>query len=269
MQTRWEYLTPPEFKKLAREEQVCVVPLCSLERHGEHLPYGTDAFIGHQLAIMASQIEPCVVFPPFWLGQVHEAAAYAGAVNLPTRLLIEVLETLLDQIAHNGFKKILLLNTHGGNNPLFEYFAMSQLDRKVDYTLYSFHHASLQEYSDVRSRVLEDNSGGHACEGETSLIMAISPESVKMEYNPFKDPITPRPLLDHLPGVYTGLWWYAEYPENVSGSPTKATAEKGRQQLEDVSRGIAARIRAIKNDKTVPSLQQEYYARVAEVKNNI
>jgi len=269
MQTRWEYLTPPEFKKLAREEQVCVVPLCSLERHGEHLPYGTDAFIGHQLAIMASQIEPCVVFPPYWFGQIHEASAYAGAINFPTRLTLEIFETLLDQIAHNGFKKIVVLNAHGGNNAFYQYLAMSQLDRKVDYTLYVVNYFGLKEYADVRSRVLEDNSGGHACEGETSNVMAAQPGSVKLEYQCFPEPIRPRPLLDHLDGVYTGLWWYAEYPENVTGSPSKATYEKGMQQLEEISRAVAGRIRAIKDDTAVPALQQEYYDRVDNVRNNI
>jgi len=104
MQTRWEYLTPPEFKKLAREEQVCLVPLGSLERHGDHLPYGTDTLISHHLAIKVSEAEPCVVFPPYMFSQLHESAAFAGAIALSPRLTLKVFEVLLDQIAHNGFK---------------------------------------------------------------------------------------------------------------------------------------------------------------------
>jgi len=53
MQIRWEHLTPAEFKKLAREEQVCIVPIGSLERHGEHMPYGTDAIVAHTVACRA------------------------------------------------------------------------------------------------------------------------------------------------------------------------------------------------------------------------
>ena len=120
MQIRWEYLTPTQFKKLAREEQVCVLPIGSLERHGEHMPYGTDALIAHEIACRAAQQEPCGVFPPYWFGQVHEASCFAGAINFPTEMLTKMLEMLLDQIAQNGFKKILIVSGHGGNGHFTE-----------------------------------------------------------------------------------------------------------------------------------------------------
>ncbi|WP_443722106.1 creatininase family protein, partial [Ruthenibacterium lactatiformans] len=107
MQVRWEYLTPPEFKKLVKEEQICILPLGILERHGEHLPYGTDGLSVHAIACRAAELEPCVVFPTYWFGQGHEASCFAGSVNFPPRLLYEMLEVLLDQIARNGFKKIV------------------------------------------------------------------------------------------------------------------------------------------------------------------
>ena len=69
MQVRWEYLTPPEFKKLVKEEQICILPLGILERHGEHLPYGTDGLSVHAIACRAAELEPCVVFPTYWFGQ--------------------------------------------------------------------------------------------------------------------------------------------------------------------------------------------------------
>lgn len=83
MQVRWEYLTPPEFKKLVKEEQICILPLGILERHGEHLPYGTDGLSVHAIACRAAELEPCVVFPTYWFGQGHEASCFAGSVNFP------------------------------------------------------------------------------------------------------------------------------------------------------------------------------------------
>ena len=65
-----------------------------------------------------------------------EASCFTGTVNFPTDLLCKMLEVLLDQIAQNGFKKILIVNGHGGNNNFLSYFMMSQADREVDYTLY-------------------------------------------------------------------------------------------------------------------------------------
>lgn len=265
MQVRWEYLTPPEFKKLAKEETLCILPIGSLERHGEHLPFGTDGLTAHAIACRAAAIEPCVVFPPYWFGQVHEASCFAGTVNFPTRLLLELLETLLDQIAQNCFTKILILNGHGGNTNFLQYFAMSQVDRRVDYTLYisnGFCEPCLDEVRD-----LFETDGGHADEFETSVMLAVAPDAVKMKQQTFSEPIEPKVDLSHLRGAHTGLWWYAMYPEQVTGCPSLATREKGEKVLEAAEKDIVALIAAIKADTVVPALQKEFYERHGKVKD--
>ena len=267
MQIRWEHLTPAEFKKLAKEEQVCILPIGSLERHGEHMPYGTDAIVAHTIACRAAEQEPCVVFPPYWFGQVHEAACFAGTINFPTELLLKMLETLLDQIAQNGFKKILILNGHGGNRHFLEYFAMSQLDREVDYTLYiSFvvggpHFRALD--------IWEKPGGGHADESETSMIMAAAPGTVKMDCQPYAEPILPKGDLAHLKenGIHTGLWWYGDYPENVTGTPSAATQEKGEAAISASVEDLVDVIRTVKADTAAPRLQKEFYVRVKTIKD--
>ncbi len=264
MEIRWEHLTPTEFKKLAKEEQVCILPIGSLERHGEHMPFGSDGIAAHTIACRAAEKEPCVVFPPYWFGQVHEASCFAGTVNFPSDLLIKMLETLLDQIARNGFKKILIVSGHGGNNDWLHYFAMSQLDREVDYTLYQAFATGGKR--DRALDIWEAAGGGHADEKETSMIMAAAPGTVKMEYHHYEEPLPRRQLLNHLPGVHTGLWWFACCPENVSGSPSYATAEKGEKVLEAAAGDIAEIIRAVKDDTTVPALQQEFYRKMRGVR---
>ena len=260
METRWDYLTPPDFKKLAAEHKVCVLPLGSLERHGEHLPFGTDALTAHTIAVDASKREPCVIFPPYWFGQVHEAACFTGTINFPTAMCLQILETLLDQIARNGFEKIVILNGHGGNTDMLHYFAMSQLDRKVDYTLYI-----INGYVKKPIQGLWETEGGHACEQETSMMMAITPDAVKMEYQRFDEPVGPKVDLSHLDGVHSGLRWYAMYPEQIVGSPSKATAEKGRKAYEVSVSDVADRLKAIKADTVVPALQKEFYDRYDQV----
>lgn len=268
MQTRWEYLTPEDFRRLAREEQICVLPIGSLEHHGEHLPYGTDALVAHEIAHRASQIEPCVVFPPYWFGQVHEAAAFAGAVNFPTRLLLEMLEALLDQIAHNGFRKIVILSGHGGNTHFLDYFAMSQLDREVGYTLYV-----VKGGGGRHSRALGDlweTRPNHAAESETSTVMAVVPDGVvRPDRQPYPEPILPKHDLEkELPGVHSGLWWYAMYPNNVTESPSCATKEKGEKVVAARARDLAETLLSIKKDELVPALQSEFYQRVRDVRKN-
>ncbi len=266
MQVRWEHLTPPEFEKLAREEQVCILPIGSLERHGEHCPFGTDGIDAHEVAVRAAMKEPCVVFPTYWFGQVHEAACFTGTINFPGDLLYKMLETLLDQIAKNGFKKIFIVNGHGGNIDFLHYFAMSQLDREVDYTLYQTFTGESKRAAALN--IWDAPGGGHADEEETSNIMASAPGTVKLEQQRFAEPILPKDELPNIKGkrIHTGLWWYAMYPENVSGTPSVATAEKGEQALDATAEDIAEMIREIKADTTIPRLQKEFYERVRKVK---
>lgn len=262
MQVRWDHLTPPAFKELVRKEKLCILPMGSLERHGEHLPYGTDGMVAHAIAVGAAQLAPCVVFPPYWFGQVHEASCFAGTVNFPQRLLLEMLETLLDQISHNGFEKILILNGHGGNTDFLRYFAMTQLDREVSYTLY-ISSAGQGERMQAVSKQWE-TGGGHADEGETSMVMALMPELVKMDQQRFEEPVLPARDISHLK-AHTGLWWYAMYPEQVTGCPSKATPEKGQRAVQAAIEDVADLIRAIKADTVVPQMQREFYARVRRV----
>ena len=72
---QWENLTAPDFAGAVKDTQgVCVLPLACIERHGDHLPLGTDLFLGMEVARRAAEIEPAVVFPPFYFTQILEAA---------------------------------------------------------------------------------------------------------------------------------------------------------------------------------------------------
>ena len=150
---------------------------------------------------------------------------------------------------------------------MLEYFAMSQLDRKVNYTLYVTSGFSGKHQKAVEN--IWETGGGHACEQETSMVMAVAPHAVKMEYQCFSEPVTPKVDLSHLEGVSTGLWWYAMYPENIVGAPSKATAEKGMKALEASILDVADRLKAVKADTTVPMLQKEFYDRFDKVKDGV
>ena len=100
---RWEHLVPKDFEKLVKESELCIVPTGSLERHGDHLPLGCDAIIAHTLACKAAEIEPAVVFPPYFMMQVLESACFSGTVNYPLAFAIEAFGLLLKSIAASGF----------------------------------------------------------------------------------------------------------------------------------------------------------------------
>ena len=111
---QWENLTAPDFAKAVRMTGVCVLTFGVLERHSEHLPLGTDYLNAHRIASLAAEQEPAVVFPPFYFGQIYEARCYPGALTLRPELLLELLRAVLDEIGRNGFKKIIIVNAHGG-----------------------------------------------------------------------------------------------------------------------------------------------------------
>jgi creatinine amidohydrolase len=256
MQVQWEYLNPKDFKALAEKEKVCILPFGSLERHGEHLPFGTDGIIAHSVAVKAAQKEPCVVFPVYWFGQLHETSCFTGSVNFEQKLLLNMITTLVDQIASNGFEKVLILNGHGGNTNFLQYYAMSQCDREVNYTLYV-----TNAFNEQINTFPWETEGGHAEERETSMVMAAAPETVKMEYHKFKEPIEPKHDVLSM-GCYTGYWWYGMYPEHIAGCPSLASREKGEKAMEVISSNVAELIRKVKADTLTPSLQKEFYQRM-------
>ena len=265
---RWELMTPPDFKKLAKEEQLCIVPVGSLERHGDHLPFGCDSFIAHKVACLAAEKEKCVVFPPYWFGQLHEASCFTGSIVLSAELLLKLLEEVVDEIGRNGFKKILLLNGHGGNNGMLDFFSWATVDRNTPYSLYISPMIGAEwgkRTKKLSSELLETQPIGHACEYETSMMMAIVPEYVKMENQTMEEPITALGRMKHLPGVYNGLSWFADYPHQVIGCPGAGSAEKGNAFLKSLSEDLAELIRAIKEDTAVESLKAEFMKKRSSV----
>lgn len=262
---RWEHLVPKDFEKAVKETGLCIVPTGSLERHGDHLPFGCDMIISHTIACKAAEIEPAVVFPPYFLMQVHEAACFSGTVNFPQAFALEAFGLFLKSIAANGFKKILVVNGHGGNTHMLDYFAMSRLDEPTDYIFYhtGYSEGLTDEERKKAEAIWETRDGGHACEWETSLFMACCPGKVKLEYAP-KQPVKPLNRFRHLRelGIHNALWWYADFPENVTGDASRASEEKGRAIMDIYVKALARKIRAVKDDTAAPQLQEEFARRV-------
>jgi creatinine amidohydrolase len=262
---QWEFLTAPDFERAARETGVCLLAMGVLERHSEHLPLGTDFLNGHRLACLAAEREPAVVFPPFYFGQIYEARCFPGALTLKPELLLELLRSVLDEIGRNGFKKIIIVNAHGGNGHLIPFLAQSSLWEQKPYSLYWFTGELGEEREKQWAATLETSLHGHACECETSITLANYPQTVKMDAVP-AEPGEPLGRMKHLKGGYTGIWWYADYPQHYAGDARTATAEKGRvlQGLEVDA--LAEFIAAVKADTAVAELEAEFFRCEREIR---
>lgn len=131
---RWDELTGDLFPEAVQQaEGVCLLPLSCIERHRHHLPLATDMFIGREVCNRAAAREPSVVFPDFMFTQILEARHYPGCIGIEPDLTIRLLEKVCREIARNGFKKIVIVNAHGGHDNLIHYFAQIQLASRRDY----------------------------------------------------------------------------------------------------------------------------------------
>lgn len=258
---QWENLTSPDFSRAVQATGVCVLALGVLERHSEHLPLGTDMLLSHRIACLAADAEPAVVFPPFYFGQIYEARCFPGTLTVRPTLLVELFQSVLSEIGRNGFRKIILFNGHGGNTALLRFLAQCSLWEQASYHLYLFggpRYPLTPEQQQRWDAQLETRRHGHACECETSISLAIHPELVHMERVP-AEPGEPLKRLEHLPGGFSGISWYADYPTHYAGDARPATARKGQALLDIEVEALAGFIRAVKADQVVARLDQEFF----------
>jgi creatinine amidohydrolase len=259
---RWEELTGDLFPQAVQQAGgVCLLPLSCIERHGHHLPLGTDMYIGRELCNRAAALEPAVVFPDFIFTQILEARHYPGCIGIEPELTVRLMENACREIARNGLKKIVIVNAHGGNDHLIHYFAQIQLASPRDYVVYvaDYHPADTSADS-----LWETTVDGHAGERETSAILAIRPELVRKDALPTDGEGMPRERLKALRDLNTdtGVWWYADHPSHYRGDAIPATAEKGERSFLDRVKALAKVIRAIKDDTEAKRLQDEFFGKI-------
>src|SRR5271165_5993215 len=138
LSAKWEELTAADFTKaIGQSRGVCVLPFGIIEKHGPHLPLGTDLINVRYAVLHGVELEYAVVFPEYYFGQIFEAKHEPGTVAYSAKLQLELLQETTDEMSRNGCKKILIVNGHGGNNHLIPFFAQSQLDAPHDYVVYA------------------------------------------------------------------------------------------------------------------------------------
>ena len=259
---QWERLTSPEFAQAVKETGVCIIATGVLERHSDHLPLGTDMLNGHQLACNAAEKEPAVVFPPFYFGQIYEARCFPGTITVEPKLLMELIEAVLDEIGRNGFKKIIILNAHGGNNHLVRFIAQCSLWKEKPYTLYVYTGEMKAERRQEWENLMETPFDWHAGETETSITMANFPELVKMERVPPVGEGNPLARMKDLSDNFSGISWYANFPEHYAGNAKPASIEKGQAFVKLEVDSLAEFIARVKKDTVTPALNKEFFERV-------
>ncbi len=260
---RWEELVASDWQKaMDSSSRTCILPIGILEKHGPHAPMGSDLIHVREWAARATKKEYAVVFPDYYFGQIYEAKHQPGTFALPNDLVFQLLQATCDEIGRNGFTKIVIINGHGGNPNMLRYFVQTQLEKKRNYAVYFFE-PSFDSTINAQIRRLRKSDPGmdqHAGERETSTLLYLTPQLVKMDSAKTESGNNLRRL--STPDLYTGIWWYASYPNHYAGEGTKATKELGRIITEYIVESLARALKAVKSDTKTLQLQNEFYDRM-------
>jgi creatinine amidohydrolase len=254
---KWEELTAPDFVQAVKQSQgVCVLPFGIIEKHGPHLPLGTDLLDVRFATLNAVQQEYAVVFPEYYFGQIFEAQQQPGTIAYSLSTQLTLLQETVKEMARNGCKKVLIVNGHGGNESLLPLFAQAQLATPRDYVVYVF--GLPRENVPGRPALKTPKNDMHAGESETSHMLVARPDLVHMDRADSESGADQARL--QLPeNVYTGIWWYARFPEHYSGVGSAATKELGEFDQKTWSSQIAEAIKAVKADTQALKLQNEFF----------
>lgn len=255
LSTKWEELTAGDFKEaIVKAQGTCLLPFGILEKHGPHLPIGTDLLNVRYVAEHAAQQEYAIIFPQYFAGQIFEAKHEPGTIAYSPDLQLRLLQETTDEMARNGCKKVVIVNGHGGNESLLPYFAQTQLYKPHDYVVY------VQWGHEPTKKVAAEKTGPdwHAGESETSNTLVTRPDLVHMDRANEESGADQKRL--KLPeNVYTGIWWYARFPNHYSGDGSTATKEQGEADLQSWINAVVRAIKAVKADDESLRLQNEFY----------
>ena len=255
LSAQWEELTGPDFIKAIHQSQnTCILPIGILEKHGPHLPIGSDLLNSRYVALHAADKSYAVVFPAYYFGQIAEARQEPGTVSYSRELQLALLQATTDEMGRNGCRKILIVNGHGGNNHLLPYFLQSQLNTPHDYVVYLFD----QRTPSTGGPKKKTTNDQHAGESETSKLMIVRPDLVHPDRATSESGADQhrQPLPE---GVYTGIWWYARFPDHYAGEGAAASHELGEFQINWWVDSVTKALNAIKADDVSLKLQTEYF----------
>lgn len=278
---RWEELREEEFAAaIEKSKGLCVIPMGCLEKHGQHLPVGTDYFFAEAIVYGAAELEDVVVFPTgFWLGDVAQFRSNKcgdkchGGFALNLKTMQRVLEELCDNIARSGFDKILLYNIHGGSIFDCDEFVKDQERKEKPYTTYctcgvlgepaqpgpfirtvterkeDFPYITEEDIEIMKRWEVTGYQGGHANFLETAMVYSYRPELVAPEKYDAECGINNH-RTDYMTslGVMISNDWTTRYPNMYSGAAPHGVNDSISKAMLQLHVEQAVRVfRAVKN----------------------
>jgi len=240
------YLSWVEIDSLVdRENTVIVLPAGAIEQHGPHLPCAVDSVIaagvvGHALSILPDEV-PAYALPPITYGKSDEHLHFPGTLTLTGDLLLHTVLEIGESVYRSGFRKLLIVNAHGGQPQPLDMAARELRLRHGDFVLIP-RSAWAVPHDESFMSDHERQFAMHAGHGETALMMALAPDTVRMDratvnvLEPFPCPT----LSSTRPAA---AWCARDFgPSGVIGDPTGATREQGLALLDQLGTSWARAI---------------------------
>ena len=237
-------LSWPAVAALSKDTPV-VIPIAALEQHGHHLPVFTDSLLLGEIIRRAKiPLADRVLFAPLmWLGNSDHHMDFAGTLSAPPRVYLDLLNGLAENFLQHGFRRIVFINGHGGNDVPAKQavFEVRQRHRERDDLALLFStYWGLGADPCATNPALHQTAMGHACEWETSMMLRLAPKLV----GDFRaaQPVEPGGVFN--PG-FRGWTTRERTPVGHIGSPHLATAEKGEHLFSVFAADVTAWIERV------------------------
>ena len=245
-EVEWRKLRADELRAQAQRDAIVIVPVAALEQHGPHLPVEVDTILGETVALRTARKAvamgtPTLVLPVLWTGISEHHMSFGGTVTLDYAAFSALVEGVVRSVIRHGFRRIVLLNAHGGNENALRTIT-DDLTPKLDVPIVQFTYWYAAAVA--IAKILETQGGlQHACEAETSMMMAVRPELVATDrISLAKANATPSISDVAGGGVYTWRTIGSRSPSGVIGNPEAASAEKGERLFDAISDALATKL---------------------------
>lgn len=236
------YLTWRDVTDMPNKDNVVIVqPMGAIEQHGAHLPLVVDAAIsvgvlGKALARLPDHI-PAYSLPPLYYGKSTEHDSFSGTITLSAATLSAVLTDMADSIYRAGFRKLVFMNSHGGQPQVLEIVARDLHQKYPDLLVFPLFTWRAPNVAAALISAKELEFGIHAGDAETSVMLSLLPDQVRMEQAVTEYPHgLPENSLLSMEGALPFAWITRDLTKSgVLGDATAATKEKGDRILESLA----------------------------------
>ncbi len=238
------YLTWTDIETMLDKENVVIVqPIGAIEQHGPHLPIIVDSAIS--MGVLGKALEkldceiPAYALPCLYYGKSNEHWHFPGTITLTAQTLLSVLQEVAESVYRSGFRKLVLMNSHGGQPQVMEIAARDIHQKYPDLMIFPLFTWQVPHIAKELLTEKELADGIHAGDAETSLMLSLLGDRVKMERAVQEYPQgLPEDSLLSLEGKLPFAWLTKELSQSgVMGDATVATKEKGDRLLESVASG--------------------------------